>query len=74
MDPTVEPHLSPLDEDQLPIVIPNALGQVDIRRASVSIHVAQGSPQNRDVVISLEIEADILGGGLEVTTIPVESA
>lgn len=70
--PRVESHLSLLVEDQVSIIIPNALGQVDIRIVSLAIDIAQGSTQNRDAIVSFAIKSDIVRGGVEVTAIPVE--
>lgn len=70
--PRAESHLSPLVEDQVSIIIPNPLGQVDIRIVFLAIDVAQGSTQNRDTIVSFAIKSDILGAGVEVTAVPVE--
>lgn len=70
--PTVESHLSPLVEDQVSIIIPNALGQVDIRIVFLALDVAQDSTQNGDAIVSFAIKSYIVRGGVEVTAIPVE--
>lgn len=70
--PRAQSCLSPLVEDQASIIIPNALGQVDIRIVSLAIDVAQYSPEDRDAIFSFAVESDIFGTGVEVTAIPVE--
>lgn len=70
--PRVESHLSPLVEDQVSIIIPNALGQVDIRIVFLALDVAQDSTQDGDTIVSFAIKSDILRGGVEVTAVPVE--
>lgn len=54
------------------IIIPNALGQVDIRTVFLAIDVAQESTQNGDAIVSFAIKSDIVCGGVEVTAVPVE--
>lgn len=70
--PRAGSHRSPLVEDQVSIIIPNALGQVDIRLVFLALDVAQGSTQNRDAIVSFAIKSDILRAGVEVTAVPVE--
>lgn len=65
-------RLSPLVEDQVSIVIPNALGEVDIGIVFLAIDVVQDSPQNGDAVVSFAIKSDILSSGVEVASVPVE--
>lgn len=67
-----ESRLSPLVEDQVSIIIPNALGQVDIRIVFLALDVAQDSTQDGDTIVSFAIKSDILRGGVEVTAVPVE--
>lgn len=70
--PRAQSHLGPLVEDQVSIIIPNALRQVDIRIVSLALDVAQNSAQNRDAIVSFAVESDVIRAGVEVTTIPVE--
>lgn len=72
--PRAESRLSPLVEDQVSIVIPNALGQVDIRMVFFTVDIVQDSTQNRDAIVSFPIKSDIFRGGGEVTAVPVELA
>lgn len=70
--PRAGSHRSPLVEDQVSIIIPNALGQVDIRIVFLALDVAQDSTQDGDTIVSFAIKSDILRGGVEVTAVPVE--
>lgn len=72
--PRAQSHLTSLVEDQVSIIISNALGQVDIGILFLAIDIAQDSPQNGDAVVSFAIKSDIFRSGVEVTAVPVEVA
>jgi hypothetical protein len=42
--PSADIHLRPLVEDQVSIIIPNALGEVDIRIVQLAVDIMQASP------------------------------
>lgn len=70
--PRAQSCLSPLVEDQVSIIVSNALSEVDIRVVFLAIDVAQDSAQNRDTVVTFAVESHIVGTGVEVTAVPVE--
>jgi hypothetical protein len=42
--PRADIHLSPLVEDEVSIIIPNTLGEVDIRIVQLAVDIMQASP------------------------------
>lgn len=60
-------------EDKATVVVPNALRQVDVRIMFISLDILQLRSQNRRILVSFNVKADIVRAVFETTTSPCES-
>ena len=59
-------------EDEFPIVIADALSQIDIGVVLLPINIRKLSPQHRNVIVSFPVKADVVRTVLEAAASPHE--
>jgi hypothetical protein len=47
-------------KDKAPILVANALGQVDVAGAAIAFSIGEGATQDRDALVTLNREPDVL--------------
>lgn len=57
-------------EDKLPIVVANALCQIDIRVMLFSLNILELGSQHRDIIVSFKFKADVVRAVQEAASSP----